>query len=359
MSPDPVSSVRPHDGYGLRAGWYDLTAWLHTRTRVLREPALCVAADPGLPFSAPRFAGFGWIILPSGLLAGLAMLAAVLVEMPESAFDLTIQALAETRVQVAPDEALRLAAGIDDPPDEARWQAARDQASAVHGQFIARSLRPGLALDGPQVDGAARAQAQAEIIALVDELAAPLEPLARHEFKRRVERRLLVTEKKLRFLKRWTESGASNVAGVLFLGLLMLLMGRSFRFFIRRLGGRYVNVERADQAFHYYVIARTFPFLVGTVAAVVVSQIGLWYQIPLALLGGMAAAMVFSILMVIGFFRSGPALAQALIGDRPERREARAVSWRLVWVYLVLQFSAALWGGLLTFLMGMYFRQFG
>jgi len=349
---------RLRDEHGLRAAWYDFRAWWHTRRAVLADPALALQGPSALPFSARGFAGFAWVILPAGLLSSLAMLAAVLVEMPESAFDLTAATLAETRAQVAPDDALRRTAGVDVPPDAASWEAARDQASGAMRVFVRRSLRSALTLDGPQVDGEARAKAQAEIVAIAAELAQPLAPLARYEFQRRVERRFLVMEKKLRFLKRWNESGAGNAVGMLFVGLVMLAMGRSFRFMMRRRGPRFVHAAQADEVFHYYVIARTAPYLAGTVGGMIVVQLSLWYQFPLALLLGMAAAMVFSLLMVVGFYRSGATVAAVLIGDPPEPRERRAVSWRLVWVFLLLQLAAALWGGLFAYGTGLYFRYF-
>lgn len=339
----------------LTAAWYDLRAFLRARRALLRDPALALQGEAALGFSARAFARFLWIVLPFGVLAGLATINGLLLEQPNQVFDLNADAAAELRAKIAPDEALWAAAGIE-PGRADNISEADREASAEARKTLARALvMPLVALDNAQIGDAERAATVERIEGALRAASEGQPPIVQLQLALRLEKRLQSAEKRLRFLRRMMETSAVSLLGIVFTGLVLQLNAGAFRWWARRLKPPGEHVEQAGEVMLYLLNARLTPWMFLLVALMVASQVALSWQLQTLATVSAYGLIGMTLLLAVSYYRTGRPLAAALYADAPAGI-ARRLGWRMIWVFLLLQLASAIWGLLFALSLVFLFR---
>ncbi|MCK7593481.1 hypothetical protein [Pseudomarimonas salicorniae] len=339
----------------LSAAWYDLRGFLAARRRLLAEPRLALEGERALGFSARGFAHFLWIVMPFGVLAALASVNGFLLEQPNQVFDLSADAAAELRQRIAPDEALYREAGclpgeaIPMSPEE------REALSAARKRMVGLHIMPFISLDSAQIDAEERRASIAAIEAGLREVSEGQTAAVRLRLAESLENRLRGTENRLRFMRRMVETGAANLLGMVFTGLLLPLTAMAFAWWARRLKPPGERVDQARPVMLYLLNARLTPWMFVLVGLLVVTQIGISWQLAQVTYWAQWATFAMTLALAVVYFRCGSLIAPVLY-DAPDARVARRLSWRMLWVFLLLQLIAMLWAGLLSAGMALYFH---
>lgn len=341
----------------LTAAWYDLRGFLAARRRLLADPRVALEGERALGFSARAFAHFLWIVVPFGVLAVLGSINGFLLEQPNQVFDLNADAAAELRERIAPDAALWREAGLDPGAAIALGEEQSKTAAEARRRMARAHIMPFVALDNAQIGEAERRATIEAIERGFRDAAEGQEPLVRLQLALTLERRLQSTEKKLRFLRRVVETGAANMLGMVFTGLMLPLTAMAFAWWARRLKPPGERVDAARPVMLYVLTARLTPWMALMIGLMVTMQIGVSWQ--LATLASWSQWGLFAMTVVLGvvYFRCGGPIASVLY-EAPDRRAGRRLGWRMVWVFLLLQGVAALWAGLLSGGMALYFHRF-
>lgn len=340
----------------LSAAWYDLRGFLATRRMLLRDPRIALQGESALGFSPKGFARFLWIVMPFGVLAALASVNGFLLEQPHQVFDLNADAAAELRQRIAPDPALWREAGIETGQPDQISAEQREAAKEARRGMASALIAPFLALENAQISEDDRTKTLAAIEAAYAQAAESQAPIVRLQLALNLERRLLATEKKLRFLRRMVETGAANLMGMVFTGLVVPLTALAFAWWARRLKPPGQHVAQAREVMLYLLTARITPWMFALVALMVSNQIAISWQLSTLATWSLWGQVALSLLLGIAYFRCGRPIAEVLYAE-PDRRVARKLSWRMLWVFLLLQLAGAVWGGLLAFSMAVYFNR--
>ena len=341
----------------LTAAWYDLRGFLAARRLLLRDPRVALQGEAALGFSPSGFARFLWIVIPFGVLAALATVNGVLLEQPNQVFDLNADAAAELRQRVAPDAALWREAGIEPGREEQITPAQKEAALAARREMASLHIMPFIALDNAQI-GEAERRATLEAIEQGLRTAGEGEDaIVRLQLALKLEARLAATEKRLRFLRRLVDTGAANLLGMVFTGMILPLTAIAFAWWARRVQPAGEHVAEAKSVMLYLLNARLTPWMFLLLALMVGSQIGISWQIAWLANWSAWALIGMTLLLAVVYFRCGRPIATALY-TAPDPRVVRKLSWRMLWVFGLLQLVAALWAGLLTAAMTVYFSRF-
>jgi hypothetical protein len=295
--------------------------------------------------------------MPFGVLAALASINGLLLEQPNQVFDLNADAAAELRVKVAPDAALWREAGLQPGSALQFDEAERAASEAARRKMVGLHLMPFIALDNAQIDAEGRSASIAAIEAGLREAGEGQPAVVRLQLAQILERRLLATEKQLRFLRRLVDTGAASLLGMVFTGLLLPLTAIAFAWWARRLDPPGEHVGQAREVMLYLLTARLTPWMFVMVGCLVASQIGASWQ--LAALATWSTWTLFALTLVLAvvYFRCGRPIS-AVLHDAPDARIARKLSWRMLWVFLLLQAVAMVWVGLLSMGVAIYFQRF-
>lgn len=339
------------------SAWYDLRGFLAARRLLLDQPRLALTGEHALGFSARGFAHFLWIVMPFGVLAALASVNGLLLEQPNQVFDLNADAAAELRQRITPDAALWREAGLApgaalalEPDEQAASEAARSKMAGLH-------LRPFIALDNAQIGEAERRSTIDAIEAALHEAAEGQPAVVRLQLARTLERRLLATEKRLRFMRRLVDTGAASLLGMVFTGLLLPLTAIAFAWWARRLDPPGEHAGQAREVMLYLLTARLTPWMFLLVGCMVASQVGISWQLPTLASWSQWLMIALTVALGVVYFRSGRLIAPVLY-ESPDARVARKLSWRMLWVFLLLQLVAMLWATLITVGIAIYFHRF-
>ena len=338
----------------LTAAWYDLRAFLQARRALLRDPTVALQGETALGFTGRAFARFLWIVLPFGVLAALATVNGLLLEQPNQVFDLNADAAAELRERIAPDASLWRAAGLEPGASEQISEADRQASSEARTALTRSLIGPLLALDNAQIGEAERAATLERIETALREASEGQPPIVQLQLALRVEARLLAAEKRLRFLRRLMETGAANLLGIVFTGLVLQLLAIAFGWWARRLVPVGERVTQAGELMLYLLTARLTPWMLLLVAIMVAIQVAIGWQLQTLAEISTYALLGFSLLMAVAYYRTGRPLA-AVLYEAPPDGMARRLGWRMLWVFVLLQLAAALWGFLLALLLGFAF----
>ncbi len=339
------------------SAWYDLRGFLAARRLLLAEPRLALQGERALGFSARGFAHFLWIVMPFGVLAALASINGFLLEQPNQVFDLNADAAAELRVKIAPDAALWREAGLEPGAPLQLDETEQAASKAARRQMAGRHIMPFVSLDNAQIDAAERRAALLAIEEALREVGESQPAVVRLQLAQILERRLLATEKRLRFMRRLVDTGAASLLGMIFTGLLLPLTAVAFAWWARRVKPPGEQVAQAKPVMLYLLTARLTPWMFLMVGCMVASQIGISWQLAALATWSGWALIALTVVLAIVYFRCGALIAGALY-EAPDKRVARKLSWRMLWVFLLLQGVAVVWVGLLTAGMAFYFHRF-
>src|SRR5690606_19229075 len=95
----------------------------------------------------------------------------------------------------------------------------------------------------------------------------------------KLEARLLATEKRLRFMRRLVDTGAANLLGMVFTGLVLPLTAIAFAWWARRVRPAGEHVAEAKSVMLYLLNARLAPWMFALIGLMVSTQIGVSWQI--------------------------------------------------------------------------------
>lgn len=339
------------------AAWYDLRGFLAARRLLLAQPRLALEGERALGFSARGFAHFLWIVMPFGVLAALASVNGLLLEQPNQVFDLNADAAAELRVRIAPDATLWREAGLEpgsplefDESAQAASETARRKMAGLH-------VMPFISLDNAEIGEAERLAALAAIQAGLQEASEGQPAVVRLQLAQILERRLLGTEKRLRFMRRLVETGAVSLLGMVFTGLLLPFTAMAFAWWARRMLPPGEHVDQARSVMLYLLTARLTPWMFLTVGCLVAAQVGVSWQLSTLANVSIWLLIALTLLFPVVYFRCGRLIAPVLY-EAPDPLVARKLGWRMVWVFLLQQLVTAFWAILFAIGVAIYFYRF-
>ena len=341
----------------LTAAWYDLRGFLAARRLLLRDPRIALQGEAALGFSPTGFARFLWIVFPFSVLAALATVNGVLLEQPNQVFDLNADAAAELRQRIAPDAALWREAGIEPGREKQISPAQQEAAAAARSEMASLHVMPFIALDNAQIGEAERRATLDAIEQGLRTAGEGEEAVVRLQLALKLEARLLATEKRLRFMRRLVDTGAANLLGMVFTGLVLPLTAIAFAWWARRVRPAGEHVAEAKSVMLYLLNARLAPWMFALIGLMVSTQIGVSWQIVWLANWSSWALIGMSLLLAVVYFRCGRPIATALYQE-PDKRVARKLSWRMLWVFILLQLVAGLWAALLAAGIALYFSRF-
>lgn len=330
--------VRNENEGSWRASWYDLRAFFGAWLALRRNPALSDQGGAALGFTPMAFARFGLILLPAAIVAAAGLIFNLLGRPPDE----TVVELSE-RVG-ALRERLQAVPATPSPADAA---SGYEQVLADYNKATRRAR---LTFHGVEPDPAVLDQSEQAVIAAYTEHLPRLAAADQARFIAHIDAEWAQEQRVMRWLARWSASGANDFFGALISGLVLIVCSRLFRWWVRRKAAVYPSAERASDYFLYLVTQRV---LIGwgiAIFGMLALQAGSGFQLPWAISGGMVLLLVGTLVQVWGFWSAGKPIAALLVGAAPSAAQRRGIGLRLLLMWLLQQIMAAVFVGLLMLL---------